>query len=433
MQQEFLMEESRGNQLPGQRFCPMDDELVLFYLKPMLSGQNVPGRNRVVFDCDLYGQLEPWEIWEAFKTRRPHDLRLNKDIYLFTQHKKMSSTDKRVRRNVGSGTWKGDDSGKPVRSVDSGCVVGLKKRYTYKNEDSVHNGCWILYEFYLDRSLRDKKQKVKDCVLCLLRKNGEPNTKIEKKRKQREEEEFLENNYACDDGENSNREQEELLEPQAKRQRTVPSIDNAPPTMPSEDDAAFAAELEESLECSEDDNAPSSVAEAVGLQGEENGGLQKLAAEVQSSGPSFVDDYGIFNPLPEEDFLWEEMVEEMGTVEKEEPVLNGVSSNIDVAEDNAVNSTLLYAPTSPMSVASDGCTDMTYLSENGCIDPSGSNNVCGGSIGFQDAAYWLESLVQVPTDEQQKTADEDSSDWLESINFSPEENNFLWSEMQWCS
>ncbi|KAM5573877.1 hypothetical protein ABKV19_013427 [Rosa sericea] len=432
MQQEFPMEESRGNQLPGQRFCPMEDELVLFYLKPMLSGQNVPGRNRLVFDCDLYGHQEPWEIWEAFKTKRPHDLRLNKDIYFFTQHKKMSSTDKRVRRNVGSGTWKGDDSGKPIRYVETGRVVGLKKRYTYKNDDSVHNGCWILYEFYLDRSLRDKKQKVKDYVLCLLRKNGEPKTKIEKKRKQHEEEEVLENNYAFDDGENSKRRQEELLEPQAKRQRTVPSIGNAPLTMPSEDDAAFAAELEESLECFEDDNAPSE-ARVIGFQGEENGGLQQLAAEVQS-GPSFVDDHGIFNPLPEEDFLLAEMLEEMGMVEMEEPVLNGKSINIDVAEENVENSTLLSAPTSSMSAAYDGCNDMPYLSsENGCIDPSGSNNVCGGSIGFQDnGAYWVESLVEVPsTVEQQKTADEDCSDWLESINFSPEENNFLFSEMQW--
>ncbi|XP_062028700.1 NAC domain-containing protein 2-like [Rosa rugosa] len=427
------MENSRGNQLPGHRFCPMDDELVLFYLKPMLSGQNVPGRNRVVFDCDLYSQQEPWEIWEAFKTRRPHDLRLNKDIYFFTQHKKMSSTDKRVRRNVGSGTWKGDDSGKPVRSVETGRVVGLKKRYTYKNEDSVHNGCWILHEFYLDQSLRDKKHKVKDYVLCLLRKNGEPKTKIEKKRKQREEEEVLDNNYAFDDGENSNMEQEEFHEPQAKRQRTVPSIDNAPLTMPSEDDAAFVAELEESLECFKDDNAPPTVpseddaafaaaleeslecfeddnapltmsseddaafaaeleeslecfeddnapseAHAIGFQVEENGGQQPLAAEVQA-GPSFGDDHGIFNMLQGEDFLLEEMLEQMG-IEKEEPVLNGVSSNIDVAED-VVNST----------------------------------------------------LVEVPTDEQQKTADKDCSDWLESINFSPKENNFFWSEMQWCS
>ncbi|XP_024195765.1 NAC domain-containing protein 68-like [Rosa chinensis] len=185
------MEESRGNQLPGQRFCPMEDELVLFYLKPMLSGQIVPGRNRVVFDCDLYGHQEPWEIWEAFKTKRPHDLRLNKDIYFFTQHKKMSSTAKRVRRNVGSGTWKGDDAGKPVRSVETGRVVGLKKRYTYKNDDSVHNGCWILYEFYLDQSLRDNKQKLEDYVLCLLRKNGEPKTKIEKKESNVKRKRFL--------------------------------------------------------------------------------------------------------------------------------------------------------------------------------------------------------------------------------------------------
>ncbi|XP_024171820.1 NAC domain-containing protein 67-like [Rosa chinensis] len=374
------MEESRGNQLPGERFCPMEDELVLFYLKPMLSGQIVPGRNRVVFDCDLYGHQEPWEIWEAFKTKRPHDLRLNKDIYFFTQHKKMSSTAKRIRRNVGSGTWKGDDAGKPVRSVETGRVVGLKKRYTYKNDDSVHNGCWILYEFYLDQSLRDNKQKLEDYVLCLLRKNGEPKTKIEKKRKQREEEEVLENNYAFDDGEKSKREQEELLEPQAKRQRTVPSIGNAPLTMPSEDDAAFAAELEESLECFEDD---------FGFEGGENGGLQQLAAEVQS-GPSFVDDHGIFNPLPEEDFLLAEMLEEMGMVNMEELVLiNGKSINIDVAaEENVENSTLLSAPTSSMS------------------------------------------LVEVSSTVEQ-TADEDWSDWLESINFNPEENNYLFSEMQW--
>ncbi|XP_062028396.1 NAC domain-containing protein 83-like [Rosa rugosa] len=230
MQHGFAVEESRGNQLPGERFCPMEDELVLFYLKPMLSGEKVPGRNRVVFDCDLYGHQEPWEIWDAYKTRRPNDLRLNKDIYFFTQHKTMSSTDTRIRRNVGNGTWKGDDSGKPVKSLETGRVVGLKKRLTYKNQASEHNGCWILYEFYLDRSLTDNKQKaVKDYVLCLLRKNGEPKTKIKKKRKQREEEEVLENNYACacHDGENTNKEQEELLEPQAKRQQ--PSEENVPP------------------------------------------------------------------------------------------------------------------------------------------------------------------------------------------------------------
>ncbi|KAL6178767.1 hypothetical protein ACLB2K_050285 [Fragaria x ananassa] len=319
------MEESRGNQLPGQRFCPMDDELVLLYLKPMLSGENVPGRNRVV------------------------------------------STDKRIRRNVGSGTWRSDDFGKPVVSVETGRVVGLKKRLTYKNVDSVQNGCWILYEFFLDRSLRDKKQKLKDYVLCLLRKNGEPKTKIAKKRKQREEEEGLEDNGACDDTEISTGEQEELLEPQAKKQRTAPSTDNAAPTVPSQDDVdAFAAELEETLECNEEDNAPSLEAEAICFRGQENVvGQQPLAAN-----------HGTFNQLPEED-RFGEFLDRLSTEEMDEMaeiLFYGMSSNIDVAEQNVV-----------------------------------------------------------AADEEQNTADDDLSDYLGSIDFSPEANNFFCSEPQLCS
>ncbi|KAL6180837.1 hypothetical protein ACLB2K_047496 [Fragaria x ananassa] len=320
------MEESRGNQLPGQRFCPMDDELVLFYLKPMLSGEKVPGRNRVV------------------------------------------STDKRIRRNVGSGTWKSDDS-KPVVSVENGRVVGLKKRLTYKNEDSVQNGCWILYEFFLDRSLRDKKRKAKDYVLCLLRKNCEPKTKIAKKRKRREEEdEVHENNDACDDTEISSGEQEEFLEPQAKKQQTAPSTDNAPPTVPSQDDVdAFAAELEETLECNEEDNAPSLEAEAICFRGQENVvGQQPLAAN-----------HGTFNQLPEEDRFWE-FLYRLSTEEMEEMaerLFNGMSNNtnIDVAEQNVV-----------------------------------------------------------ATDEQQNTADDDISALLGSIDFSPEANKFICCEMQFA-
>ncbi|XP_050378363.1 putative NAC domain-containing protein 94 [Argentina anserina] len=398
------MEEIRGNQLiPGQRFCPMDDELVLFYLKPMLCGENVPGRNQVVFDCDLYGQQEPWEIWESFKSKRPHDLRLHKDIYFFTRHKKMSSTDKRIRRNVGSGTWH-SDSGKPVRSVETGAVVGLKKRLTYKNEESVQDGCWILHEFFLDRSLKGKKQMVKNYVLCLLRKNGEPKTKIGKKRKQREEKQFLEENSACDDGEISGGEQEVLLDTQAKKRRTVPSIDDAPETSedddgafvadheesldcievenaPSseapqtipleDDDAAFVADLEESLECVEDENAPSS--KAIYFQGG-NSGEQPLAAN-----------HGISNMLPEEDFL----------LEMEEFLLNGVSSDINV----------------------DAAFD-------------GSSNGCGGLIGFEDGVCMPESLVEVPAYEKHKHTDEDLSDWLGLIDFSPEANEFLCNETQ---
>ncbi|KAL6140349.1 hypothetical protein ACLB2K_058649 [Fragaria x ananassa] len=259
----------------------------------------------------------------------------------------MSSTDKCIRRTVGSGTWKGNDSEKPVKSFETGRVIGSKKKFTYENEESDHHGCWILFEFYLDRSLRDKKEKAKDYVLCLLRKNGEPKTKIEKKRKQREEEEVLENNDACDDGEQSNTEKEELLEPQAKRQRNV----SAPPVpMPSEDDA-FVAELKESLECVQDDNSPPLEAEAIGFQGMEDGGLQQLACEVQS-GPPFV-------PLPDEDFVMEECFEEL----------------------------------------------RNYL-ETEEQDPAGSNNVCGGLIHLIDhnGDDWINSIIFSPMSSEEDDA-----------------------------
>ncbi|KAL6129458.1 hypothetical protein ACLB2K_072808 [Fragaria x ananassa] len=105
---------------------------------------------------------EPWEIWEDYKTRRSNNLRLHKDLYFFTQHKKMKSTDKRIRHTVASGTWKGNDSEMTVKSFETGHVIGSNKRFTYENEKSEHHGCWILHEFYLDQLLRDKKEKVKD-------------------------------------------------------------------------------------------------------------------------------------------------------------------------------------------------------------------------------------------------------------------------------
>ncbi|KAK9902308.1 hypothetical protein M0R45_001755 [Rubus argutus] len=145
--------------------------------------------------------------------------------------------------------------------------------------------------------------------------------------------------------------------------------------LPQNENDVFAAELEGLLQCFEDDNVPSE-AELNGFQGEENGGLQQLAAAMQSGleenwpGLSFGDDLGILNPLPEEDFLWEEMVEEMGIVQMEELVLNGDQqhpssykcSNKYVAEENVTNNTLLHIPTSFMSAA----YNYAICSENGC-------------------------------------------------------------------
>ncbi|KAK9929360.1 hypothetical protein M0R45_026462 [Rubus argutus] len=85
--------------LPGQRFCPMEDELLMYYLKPKVNGKEVPGNEDVIYELDLYGEQDPWKIWERFQARRGNDLRKNKDLYFFTQKKKMSATGKRNKAN----------------------------------------------------------------------------------------------------------------------------------------------------------------------------------------------------------------------------------------------------------------------------------------------------------------------------------------------
>lgn len=50
--------------------------------------------------------------------------------------------------SVDSGTWKGEDLGKPT--AYSGLVVGLKKRFWYEDGITQQVGRWIMHEYSLD-------------------------------------------------------------------------------------------------------------------------------------------------------------------------------------------------------------------------------------------------------------------------------------------
>ncbi|XP_061999076.1 NAC domain containing protein 52-like [Rosa rugosa] len=221
--------EGGGMLLPGQRFCPMEDELLMFYLKPKVNGMQVPGNEEVICEMDLYGDQDPWKIWERFEARRSNDLRRNKDLYFFTQKKKKTARSSRASRTVGSGgTWRGLNAAKEIYLLDqnqqpTSTLLGFKKTYTYKNKGSVHHGCWIMYEFELDKSqLLHKKQVDKnEYVLCLLRKND---ALPEKKRKRQEKEEMLEDYVVDDDGDNIDPEWV-IEEPRERRQRLLPYTD----------------------------------------------------------------------------------------------------------------------------------------------------------------------------------------------------------------
>ncbi|TXG57400.1 hypothetical protein EZV62_018713 [Acer yangbiense] len=121
----------------------------------------------LVKECDLYGSLEPFEIWNLYGGDHLED---GQALYFFTRLKKVSVNDSRICRRAGSGTWAGEDSGDRIMSA--GNVVGFKKRFRYENHGSPHGGDWIMHEFAIDSSLlRQHQNPDDDIVLCRMKKN----------------------------------------------------------------------------------------------------------------------------------------------------------------------------------------------------------------------------------------------------------------------
>lgn len=132
----------------GFRFLPTDEELVCSYLEKKIQGKPLPCD--IISECELYGVKEPWEIWSTFGGDDPDDDRdLNRFLYLFTRLRNKSYRGSRIQRRVGSGSWKGERKADRVRARRSGICVGLKKRFHYENQKSLHHRRWLLDEYSL--------------------------------------------------------------------------------------------------------------------------------------------------------------------------------------------------------------------------------------------------------------------------------------------
>ncbi|KAK3228614.1 hypothetical protein Dsin_000495 [Dipteronia sinensis] len=159
----------------GFKFLPTDRELVGYYLFNKIYSKTesfTDVENVFVKECDLYGFQEPWQIWELYGGDNLED---SQALHLFTRLKKTSVNSSRISRRVGSGTWAGEDCGEKIAA---GNVDGCKKRFRYENQDSPHNGAWIMHEFAIDSKAFGIHDQ--DIVVCRLRKN------LFKKRKSRQ-------------------------------------------------------------------------------------------------------------------------------------------------------------------------------------------------------------------------------------------------------
>ncbi|KAB1228165.1 NAC domain-containing protein 66 [Morella rubra] len=135
----------------GCRLHIKGQETLLRYLFDKATGRSDGGG---IPECDLYGEQEPWEIWEAYGDGT--NLRENKNaLYLFTKSKKKSAKDSRLDRTVGAGSWKGEDTGTKIflkeRSGIATTLFGMRKRFHYESKNGcLHDGRWIMHEYSLD-------------------------------------------------------------------------------------------------------------------------------------------------------------------------------------------------------------------------------------------------------------------------------------------
>ncbi|KAM5578147.1 NAC transcription factor 25-like [Rosa sericea] len=166
--------------LVGFRFHPTDEELISYFLYkknnvgtmaevPSMATYNF---NKIMPELDLYGDVEPWQIWETYGGLELYD----QDMFFFTQHKTVNPDGLRIHRKVGSGgTWSEGEPGKLILDPKhKQKPIGQKRKFRYENKGSDHNGSWYLEEYSL------LSTNSANYVLCRLRQN----IKTGKKRKE---------------------------------------------------------------------------------------------------------------------------------------------------------------------------------------------------------------------------------------------------------
>ncbi|XP_068309796.1 NAC domain-containing protein 83-like [Pyrus communis] len=184
-----------SNNFPvGYKFHPRDEELVEYYLYSQVRG--APFRDEhAIPEIDLYGSMEARDIWN---NNGGQNLEKDEDLYFFTKLKPASAkgTGSCIARTIGSGTWKGENSGTKVEDPKTGKTIGSLKRFQlYRNTKfRQESGCWIMHEFSLDpklvrhiKSSSTSRQNNDEYVICRIRKNYDRKRKADDRDHNREE------------------------------------------------------------------------------------------------------------------------------------------------------------------------------------------------------------------------------------------------------
>ncbi|GMH23371.1 hypothetical protein Nepgr_025214 [Nepenthes gracilis] len=151
---------------PGFRFHPTDEELVNYYLKRKINGQEI--ELDIIPEVDLY-KCEPWELAEKsyLPSRDP-------EWYFFGPRDRKYPNGFRTNRATRGGYWK--STGKDRRVSSQNRSIGMKKTLVYyrgRAPQGIRTD-WVMHEYRLDDKECEDTCRVQDSyALCrVFKKNG---------------------------------------------------------------------------------------------------------------------------------------------------------------------------------------------------------------------------------------------------------------------
>ncbi|KAF8089481.1 hypothetical protein N665_0505s0031 [Sinapis alba] len=151
---------------PGFRFHPTDEELVNYYLKRKISGQEI--ELDIIPEVDLY-KCEPWDLAEKsfLPSRDP-------EWYFFGPRDRKYPNGFRTNRATRGGYWK--STGKDRRVTSQSRAIGMKKTLVYyrgRAPQGIRTD-WVMHEYRLDDKDCDDPSSLQDSyALCrVFKKNG---------------------------------------------------------------------------------------------------------------------------------------------------------------------------------------------------------------------------------------------------------------------
>ncbi|KAB2013891.1 hypothetical protein ES319_D09G187500v1 [Gossypium barbadense] len=151
---------------PGFRFHPTDEELVNYYLKRKINGQEI--ELDIIPEVDLY-KCEPWELAEKsiLPSRDP-------EWYFFGPRDRKYPNGFRTNRATRAGYWK--STGKDRRVASQNRAIGMKKTLVYyrgRAPQGIRTD-WVMHEYRLDDKESEDYCGIQDSyALCrVFKKNG---------------------------------------------------------------------------------------------------------------------------------------------------------------------------------------------------------------------------------------------------------------------